>query len=307
MSSSSSSSSSKPAVAPTPIETLSYYPRPSTIQHPRPHPQSSPHPPSTCPPALRPPSSVPRSHHPHPTIQSPLSDPTYCEGIPGLTWAGLTIAGLTLAGLTLTGLTRSGLISKGLVSLVWHRAESPCFRDLAASCRKCAHTRTRAHTHTLVLCLPLLKPSMAMTRPRTEVGHSLPPPSSACCQLSVSSSLDLQTDYSGVPRHVVASDPKALPGSPSPTARAAMPSPDSCAKVCSPSLGAAMSPMPARLTSDPRNALSHEAVIRCRHDSAARSPSACLCCAPSANAGYSFRYFKVASMKHGRDHGLVFR
>lgn len=70
------------------------------------------------------------------------------------------------------------------------------------------------------------------------MGQSSPPPSSAFCQLSVSSSLDLQTDYLASSRHVVASDPKALPGSHSPTARAAMPFAGLRAEVCcSPSLG----------------------------------------------------------------------
>lgn len=183
---------------------------------------------------------------------------------------------------------------------MWHRAVSPCCPGAwLASCRKCAHART--HTPSC-LYLPLPKPSMAMTRPRTEVGHSSPPPSSACCQLSVSSSLDLQTDYSGrlgtwlhrIPKRC----PARKPNGPGSHAFAGL----VCARRCAlHHLAPHMSPMPARLTSGPRNALSHEAVIRCRHDSAARSPYLLLCCAPSANAGYSFRYFKVASMKHGEE------
>lgn len=141
----------------------------------------------------------------------------------------------------------------------------------------CAQTRTR--THTLVLYLPLLKPSMAMTRPRTEVGHSLPPPSSACCQLSVSSSLDLQTDYSG--RHVVASDPKALPGSQA--QRPGQPCPRRT-RVREGVLSVTW-----HHTCHQCPLVSHriqgthcriEAVIRCRHDSAARSPSACCAALP---------------------------
>lgn len=41
------------------------------------------------------------------------------------------------------------------------------------------------------------------------------------------------------------------------------------------------------------------AVIRCRHDSAARSPSTCCASLPQLMLVYSFRYFKVASMEHG--------
>lgn len=50
---------------------------PVHVQHPRPRPQSSPHPPPpTRPPSSRPPCLGPTIHHSHPTIRSPLSDPT---------------------------------------------------------------------------------------------------------------------------------------------------------------------------------------------------------------------------------------
>lgn len=48
------------------------------------------------------------------------------------------------------------------------------------------------------------------------------------------------------------------------------------------------------------------AVIRCRHDSAARSPSCLQCFAPSANAGLQFPIFQGRIHGTWGDHDLVF-
>lgn len=100
---------------------------------------------------------------------------------------------------------------------------------------------------------------------------------SAFCQLSVSSSLDLQTDYLASSRHVVASDPKALPGSQAQRPGQPCLRRTHVRRCALHHLAPHMSPMRARLTRIQGTHCHMSAVISCRHDSAARSPS-CLQC-----------------------------
>lgn len=81
---------------------------------------------------------------------------------------------------------------------------------------------------------------------------------SAFCQLSVSSSLGLQTDYLASSRHVVASDPKALPGSQAQRPGQPCLRRTHVRRCAPPSLGTTHVTNARSSHPGPRNALSHE-------------------------------------------------